>query len=440
MVNSMSNQIRECRSPIHKEMKMRKALLLSLLALPFGTAFAQTTSVLFLGNSYTGTNSLVPKFVGLCQAAGDTVYTDSNTPGGHTLEGHSSNATSIAKIYERNWDFVVLQEQSQRPSFPPSQVANEVYPYAEILCDTIRANYECTEPVFYMTWGRRSGDQQNCQFYTPLCTFEGMSTRLRSSYLEMAEDNDARVAPCGAAWSRMDIADTTFFAALYTGDGSHPSTYGQYLNACVFYATIFKKTPVGIPYYANISQVDAETLQAYAEEIVMDSLDNWNVDVALPSADMDSVTSDGFVFNFVPVSTGSFGHEWDFGDGATSAEESPTHDYGIPNASFDVTHIVTDDCGRTDTLVFTVQTALAGLADQENDLIKVANQTNGLYTILIRDREQYQASVTDMTGRLVSQFNLQQSATVDLSGQRVGIYSMTLVSATGKRKVIKLTR
>lgn len=436
----MSNQIHECRSNIHKAMKMRKALLLVLLTLPLSTAFAQTTSVLFLGNSYTGTNSLVPKFTGLCLAAGDTVYTDSNTPGGHTLEGHSSNATSIAKIYERNWDFVVLQEQSQRPSFPPSQVANEVYPYAEILCDTIRANYECTEPVFYMTWGRRSGDQQNCQFYTPLCTFEGMSTRLRASYLEMAEDNNARVAPCGAAWSRMDIADTTFFASLYTGDGSHPSTYGQYLNACVFYATIFKKTPVGIPYYANISQTDAETLQAYAEEIVIDSLDNWNVNVALPSADMDSVISDGFVFNFVPVSTGSFVHEWDFGDGATSAEESPIHDYGVPNASFDVTHIVTDNCGRTDTLVFTVQTALAGLSDQEDEVIKLASETNGMYTILISNGIQYLVSITDMTGRLVSQFSVKRSAKLDLSDQPTGVYSLNLVSTTGDRKVIKLTR
>ena len=139
------------------------------------------TSILWLGNSYTGTNNLPGTFRQLSLAAGDSVDHDSYTPGGYTFEGHSTNATTLNKIAEEPWDFVVLQEQSQRPSFPPAQVANEVYPYAEILVDSIRSNHECTEPLFYMTWGRRAGDQQNCQFYPPLCTYAGMQQRLRES-------------------------------------------------------------------------------------------------------------------------------------------------------------------------------------------------------------------------------------------------------------------
>ena len=33
--------------------------------------------------------------------------------------------------------FVVIQAQSQEPSFPPSQVATQTYPYAQILVDSL---------------------------------------------------------------------------------------------------------------------------------------------------------------------------------------------------------------------------------------------------------------------------------------------------------------
>ena len=49
---------------------------------------------------------------------GDTVNYDSNTPGGCTLQGHTINSTSLSKISQQSWDFVVIQAQSQEPSFP----------------------------------------------------------------------------------------------------------------------------------------------------------------------------------------------------------------------------------------------------------------------------------------------------------------------------------
>ena len=51
---------------------------------------------------------------------GDTLFTDSNTPGGYTLNLHSTNTTTQTKINSQQWDYVVLQEQSQIPSLPQS--------------------------------------------------------------------------------------------------------------------------------------------------------------------------------------------------------------------------------------------------------------------------------------------------------------------------------
>ena len=90
----------------------------------------------------------------------------------------------MSKINAASWDFVVLQEQSQIPSFPPSQVASDCFPYASILVDSIKSANPCAEPVFFMTWGRENGDQNNCINYPPLCTYGGMQARLRESYIK----------------------------------------------------------------------------------------------------------------------------------------------------------------------------------------------------------------------------------------------------------------
>ena len=128
---------------------------------------AQTTRVLFIGNSYTSVNDLPEMTRQLALSLGDTLIVANSSPGGYTFQQHTANAATQGLIDQGNWDFVVLQEQSQLPSFPPSQVAAECLPYAQALVDTIRAHSPCAEPVFYMTWGRQNGDAQNCASWPP---------------------------------------------------------------------------------------------------------------------------------------------------------------------------------------------------------------------------------------------------------------------------------
>ena len=87
--------------------------------------------------------------------------------------------------------------------------------------------------------------------------------------------------------------NSTFWNGLYSGDGSHPSAWGTYLNACVFYATILKKSPVGLDYYSSIGETDAVVLQQLAEDIVLDSLSSWNIGHADVIADANFVNEGG---------------------------------------------------------------------------------------------------------------------------------------------------
>lgn len=231
--------------------------------------------VLFLGNSYTAVNNLPQVIASIAQANGDTLTHDSNCPGGYTFEGHANNPTSTSKINAYPWDYVVLQAQSQEPSFPPAQVAQSTLPYALELNEQIHLNDSCTKTIFFETWGRKNGDPSNCQFYPPLCTYNGMQDRLRQSYKLFADECEAIMAPAGEAWRASIVSNPQL--ELYQSDESHPSMAGTYLTACVLYEVLFEKSTIGNTYTAGLPVNTSSFLQQIAHAVVNDSLEVWNI-------------------------------------------------------------------------------------------------------------------------------------------------------------------
>ena len=298
-----------------------KKCLLFLLLIPHLSFGQLKKKVLFIGNSYTYVNNLPDLVKEIALSFGDTLVHNSSTPGGSNFNSHTNNTQTLNSINQQQWDYVVLQAQSQEPSFSPAQVANNTYPYAEILVDSIHENSNCTEPLFFMTWGRKYGDQQNCQFYPPICTYSGMQKRLRESYLEMAFVDSASCAPVGVAWKKSISIDSSI--NLYSSDNSHPSIYGSYLAACTFYASIFKKSALGSSYWPNtIDSATAYSLQQIGSSTVLDSLAVWNIfntDFSFQQYN-DSIICTNLSSNYDNVL-------WDFGDGITSLHENPTHIY-----------------------------------------------------------------------------------------------------------------
>src|SRR5690554_4729638 len=199
-----------------------KKLIYTIVLLFIGTNLIanDTLDVLFIGNSYTHQNDLPGIIKSLANSAGDDINYQSHTPGGYTLKQHSEDSLTLDYIQNFLWDFVVLQEQSQLPSFPDLQVEEDVYPYAKTLDSLIHETRFCVRTIFYMTWGRENGDSDNCAFFPPLCTYEGMDSLLQLRYLTMAESNEALVAPVAKVWRkiRSDYPNMN----LYDNDGSHP--------------------------------------------------------------------------------------------------------------------------------------------------------------------------------------------------------------------------
>lgn len=315
-----------------------KLILLGTLMAHTVQTNAQQRDVLFIGNSYTaGIPAVVQQ---LANSLGDTLNYAEVSPGGFTLQGHSTDANTLNTIKQQPWDVVVVQEQSQKPSFSPAQVASEVYPYAKTLDSLIKDNNNCTETMFYMTWGRKNGDQANCQFYPVICTYEGMQMRLRESYMQMAQDNNAVTAPVGATWKV--VRDSASSIDLYSADESHPSTAGVYLNACVFYASIFHKSPVGSNYTNGLSASDAAILQHFAAKVVLDSIGQWVQHGEYVYADFGH-TINGNTATFTNSSLNATNYSWTFGDGQSSTQTAPTHNYTAAG-KYEVTLTASNGC------------------------------------------------------------------------------------------------
>src|SRR5690554_108604 len=292
------------------------------------TVFGQsqiTKKVLFIGNSYTSSNNLPSLISSMATADGNTLTTDAHMPGGAQLNAHAVNPIVLNKIVAEDWDFVVLQEQSQKPSFPDVQVQNDVYPYAEILVDSIYSNNECSVPLFYNTWGKESGESQ----WIGINTFEKMNQRLFNAYTFMADQADGMMSPVGIGFAhiKQDVAAVVNFTALYNPDQSHPSIYGSYLAACIFNNLIFENTSTGNTYLpSGVTSNEAEYLQGVADHVVYE-VDSIRVDFRPLSDNSFSVVENESEIAFTPIINFGDFEFWDFGDGETSTQEFVSHAY-----------------------------------------------------------------------------------------------------------------
>jgi len=197
--------------------------------------------VLFVGNSYTYGNKLPQVVAGLANADKKTAPMEVKmvASGGKDLVWHSRNKATLEAIAGGKWDFVILQDQSLTPTLSPQRTRQG----AAVLDAAIRKAGAKT--MFFMTWQRKPT-------LDLLKRFPDMHKRNSKTYIAVARELKALVAPVGYAWKMAYDADPKL--PLYARDNSHPARMGTYLAACVFYSTIYNKPPTGLPSKVTLSQ------------------------------------------------------------------------------------------------------------------------------------------------------------------------------------------
>jgi hypothetical protein len=310
--------------------------------------FAQhQPKILFIGNSYTGVNDLPGLVTQASNSAGDSIDVASQSPGGQTLQNHSIlGSPSRMEIDKGIYDFVVLQEQSQIPSFTDIEVNAYYYPYVKSLDSAIKTANPCAKTVLYMTWGRKNGDAGNCAVWPPVCTYKGMDSLLRLRILNASDSIHCDVSPVSVAWRY--VIDHYPHIELYDMDGSHPSPTGSYLAACVFYTTLFKKDPTNITFNFILNPALADTLRQVSKIAVYNELEKWHIGNSDVKAEFSyQIDYDSLSVAFTNTSKNASDFKWYFGDGDSSALENPVHKY----AGFGTYQVslIANQCGVQDT-------------------------------------------------------------------------------------------
>jgi|WetSurMetagenome_2_1015567.scaffolds.fasta_scaffold63229_2 hypothetical protein len=229
--------------------------------------YADTTKVLFIGNSYTYANDLPTLFKNLSESAGKTVYTDMQAPGGYMLENHLTNTSTHDAIKRGIWNYVVLQEQSQTPVIEYLRY-HSMYPSATKLDSIIKTFNQNATTVFYMTWGRKNGGQQciDTSCSPVFINYFHMQDSLKSSYTIISNILSAMLSPAGEAWRTARLLKP--YVNLWDTDDSHPTLDGSYLTACVFFVKIFGQSPIGLSYNGGLPDTSALFYQQCAWQTV----------------------------------------------------------------------------------------------------------------------------------------------------------------------------
>jgi len=219
---------------------------------------AMSLKILFIGNSYTGqVRRMVSALVKASPYANSKVQFIS--PGGKTLAFHLSQEKTMDLIREGDWDFVVLQDQSQTPAVFPDTFMDAAKGIDAIIDES------GAQTVFYETWGRRDGDKRNPERFPD---YDSMQKALSNSYKKAARKCDARLAPVGTAWAIVRDRYPSLGRELYAKDGSHPADAGAFLAACVFYATFLGGDPSEVDFDGGLSAENVEAIyQAVAKAV-----------------------------------------------------------------------------------------------------------------------------------------------------------------------------
>lgn len=367
-----------------KILRNHRSFSVLVVLMLMATAVCGQANVLFVGNSYIYTNNLPQMTANVASSAGYRMTWQSNAPGGCTFMQHCANQ-SMTMIRNGGWDFVVLQEQSQYPSFPQWQVEAEVFPYAACLVDSVYAATPCAEPMFYMTWGRRDGDAGNAGEFPVLGTYEGMDSMLYERYMQMAVDNDASVCPVGRVWRYLRTNHPSI--ELYQSDGSHPSVAGTYAAACSFAVMFFDLDPLTVIYCpTSLSQQDAETIRQAVYTVVYSQLARWRRPAPQASVVLQGIS--GHEASLAAHVANADALVWHFGDGDSVAtlDSTVSHTYA-DTGSYTVTLVATRHC-MADTVQLVVHipdTSPVGITAPAPSVAAVVypNPTADSFTIVI---------------------------------------------------------
>ena len=194
-------------------------LVCSILCL-FSSLPAHAFKVLFVGNSFVGYSKNT-----LQSFAQHSPYEDEfgyEFVGGISLIEHARRESTLTRIREQRWDYVVLQDHSLQTLRHPDSFRAGL----EILINEIRNSG--AEPILFMTWARlQSGN------------YLGDQKTVSAAYLDAGIEHNASVARVGDVFLDRYRNDSNLFFRMFDEDGIHPTSFGTFAVAASVYKVMY---------------------------------------------------------------------------------------------------------------------------------------------------------------------------------------------------------
>ena len=167
-----------------------------------------------------------------------------------------------------NWEKITLQQHFTPARAKTYEVAMEsCTPYAKNLFDYLKTNYPDAQLYWHEHWSFQVGHDTVPDLATQTYQYEN----LRAASITISEENGVTMIPGGDAW-QLARADSRFGDTLCKSDNIHDGAAegGQYLNACVWYETLFRESCIGNSWRPDYRLVESEilALQGYAHQAV----------------------------------------------------------------------------------------------------------------------------------------------------------------------------
>ncbi len=196
--------------------------------------------ILFIGNSLTSFNLGISYHLNLYLANDSLSYKpliQEAAFSGYSLAVHLTNEQTLAKVNERSWDVIILQENTAIAVNDNMATLESIKAFQELVGNKGTIIY------LLMSWPNK--DQP--EMFIPI----------KKTFEEGAQAIGATIIPLGEVWTAIN-QDGNPNIDLYNADGIHPSLQGTFLAASMCYSYIYNQNPSENPYSAGLE--DATSL------------------------------------------------------------------------------------------------------------------------------------------------------------------------------------
>ncbi|WP_124635865.1 PKD domain-containing protein [Taibaiella sp. KBW10] len=387
---------------------------------------ADSTRVLFIGNSLTYFNDMPQMFRNVALNKGKKVSVTFYAPGGTGFVNHVNDPAVYSLFRTGHWDIVVLQPGTGESGGASASVDLTITRGRQLM-DSILHYNNCARIYLYeISNGVSSATTYNAYFSS--------QQRIRDSVTKMADGLRIPMVPAGECMRAYYTLHQNLL--LHGGYGDvHPNANGSLLIAAAFYSALFQDTLTPCTYYAGINADTARKFFSIADTVVLRHLADWRINTYNLHAGFSYVRTNNTV-NFTSLASNATQVSWDFGDNSAAVTSpNPVHNYAVAG-TYTVTLRVSNSEGCTDSMRQQITIDGATSIDRQlsaADLVSVyPNPFRTSFSIQQPQLIYGRYEIYSISGRLLTSGNTGDNETViNLSGQPDGLYLLKLSDKKG---------